>query len=90
LIKKSETTTIAIFTKLFAIRIVASNVLGFSFKAIILLLDLVSSASRLAISLGESEKNAISLPDMNAEERINNIKKNKEIKTPLASITKNA
>ena len=78
----------AIFTRLFAIKIVASNVLGFSLSAIIRLLELVSSSFRLAKSLGESEKNAISLPEINAEDNINMINRPKENITPLVNNAK--
>jgi len=80
----------AIFTKLLAIRMVASKVRGFSFRAMIRLLEPASSVFRLARSLGESEKKAISLPDINADEMIRMTKKINENITPFVSKTKAA
>lgn len=80
----------AIFTKLFAIRIVANKALGFSFNEIIRLLDIDSSSFKFAMSLGESEKNAISLPEIKAEDVIRTISKTNENKTPLVNSAKHA
>ena len=77
-------------TKLLAMRMVANKVLGFSFRAIIRLLELCSSCSKVARSLGEREKNAISLPEMRAEEQIIKIKRTNENSTPLVNKAKAA
>ena len=79
-----------IFTRLFAISMVARRVLGFSFSKIILLLEVESSSPRSAISFGDKEKNAISLPEIRAEDKINMAKKKREDKTPLVSKAKDA
>ena len=78
----------AIFTRLLTINIVANKVLGFSFNVIILLLEPVSSSAKFTISLGESEKKAISLPEIRAEETIRSIKTNSENNAPLVSKAK--
>ena len=64
---------IAIFIKLFDIRIFAKSLLGFSrsFRASTELLDL--SFFKFSISFGESEKYATSEPDINAEQNSNRI-----------------
>ena len=56
-----------IFTKSFAINIVASNFSGFERKSKSVLCDLFSSSSSL-ISFGDKEKNEVSEADKNAEE----------------------
>jgi len=64
---------IAIFIKLFDIRIFAKSLLGFSrsFRASTELLDL--SFFKCSISFGDREKYATSEPDINAEQKSNKI-----------------
>src|SRR5690606_24631931 len=64
----SETMTMAILTKLLAIRIVARSVRGFSFRCKIRSAALFLSCLSLSKSLVVSEKNATSEPEINAEQ----------------------
>ena len=70
------------------IKIVASRVLGLALREIIRLLEIVSSSSKLAKSFGDNEKNAISLPEMSAEDRINKASNRNENITPLVNNAK--
>ena len=75
----------AIFTRLLQMRMVARSVLGFSFNDTICLLDLESSLLNLAMSFGDNEKNAISLPEINADDKMSMASNTKEIRIPLVN-----
>ncbi len=63
--------TIAMFTKLLQIRMVARRMRGFSLRCKILLLLLVSSDASSCRSAGVREKYATSDPEINADIMIN-------------------
>ncbi len=68
LLNEANNSTIAIFMKLFATKIVANNRFGFFNNDITLLIDCVNSAS--SVSSNDficREKKATSAPDINAE-----------------------
>ena len=91
-LSEANMSTIAIFIKLLATKMVASNFLGLvsSFFTINILLDNSSSEDSSSKSLADNEKKAISAPEINAEHNNKTNKTKTLIMCPLSiTIVKN-